>query len=412
MPHRKGGEQSPCSQSAGHASPLRPQAGSEDLPALSAALRDMSSKFLAAEEWLGQVAERVQRLEAVLFRTSVSDFLQIDKVIDEIVQKTHVAVDVKAELSELQVCDESQFGEGASVVKDSADDLFCTARDVGDDLAASGPVAGSPVRPEVCREHQSKLQRICALSTGCISTDVGETSTDISVGNSSNIEQSRHSDGALRRVPSTRGAKTDHQHQMADGGECCELEDGAGGDVRADIFQEIDQWSAPSSMLDPTWTEPVPRGLEVVDEASAPGHASGSATPTDGCWAFEPECTEFPTADWEPAQPGGHGVCNDRTPSPERQHNSVEESIDDRGRMIAHLIAENARLQALVQSQFAIPSTCSSPVGGAEEDAPERAEACSGAEQVRLKLRKLSKKERARRQRRALAETAPQAEPP
>lgn len=392
----------------------------EDLAGLSAAVCDMSAKFLAAEEWLGEVAERVQRLEAVLFRTPISNFLQIDKVIDEIVQKTHVVAHKEPERPVLQVCVATQFEDHSSVPKDAVDDLFATARDIGEELSAGECLEGDALRPGVHAEGPSKSQHSCALSIGCISTDIGETNTDISVGNSSSIEQLRQADITPRRAHSVKGTKTEQKHRMPEWRDArdrdnCDMEEGARGDVRADIFQEIDEWSTPSSMLDPTWTEPVPRGLEVVEEVSVPGHSSGSATPTNvelagGCWASEVD-DEDQLLDRQPSEVDGPLACNDRTPSPERQHGAVEDSIDDRGRMIAHLIAENARLQALVQNQLSVSSTCSSATGGAVVNTAEQLEAQAIAEHVRSKSRKLSKKERTRRQRRALVGAAPEAEP-
>lgn len=195
----------------------------------------------------------------------------------------------------------------------------------------------------------------------------------------------------------------------------CKLDGSTCGDGRADIFQDIDQWSTLSSMLDPTWTEPVPRGLEVVDEASVPGNSSGSATPTTveltaGCRASEMDQEHLPL-DRRSSEDDEPFPCSDRTPSPERQHDAVEEGIDDRGRMIAHLIAENARLQALVQAQLSASPACSSSTGGAMGNAEEGLEVHATTQSVKLRPRKLSKKERARRQRRDLAGAEPQVEP-
>jgi len=380
---------------------------------LSTAMRDMSTRFIAAEEWLGQVAERVQRLEAVLFRTPISDFLQIDKVIDEIVQRTCVAIHEPEQLA-LQVCVASPSCDDSAAAKDAADDLFSTARDIGDELCASGCLVGNALRADPPAEDRSGSQQSCALSIGCASTDVGETGTDISVGNSSNGEQLRHADSTPRRASLMKGSRVEHRHRTSDwrdvrDRERWKLEGGVHDNVRADIFQEIDDWSALSSMLDPTWTEPVPRGLEVVEEVSIPGHSSsssGSTTPTNvepfcGCLVSELDDREL-LLGGQPSEAGRPWACSDRTPSPERQHDAVEDSIDERGRMIAHLIAENARLQALVQAQLSVSSSCSSVTGGA---------LVSAAEQGRSKPRKLSKKERVRRQRRALVGAAPPAEP-
>lgn len=171
-------------------------------------------------------------------------------------------------------------------------------------------------------------------------------------------------------------------------------------------FPEMLQWSAQPMMADPSWTEPAPRDLDLSLSTKMLLNGSSSAFACDGNPCLLPKVF----------QAEGCMTGADRTPSPERHHDAMESSFDHKGRMLAHLIAENAKLHAELQAQSETSfraSDCCSP-GPCHKLDSSHAAASGGVmadplavlsdapHQAKVKSRKLSKKERERRQKRGV----------
>lgn len=194
----------------------------------------------------------------------------------------------------------------------------------------------------------------------------------------------------VRLEPLEEGMRKDSVPRVDDNMEAWEK--GSCDGTRSSILEEADPWSTPS-MLDPCWTEPAPRGLEIVARCG-PGCALPDSRGTlDGA-----------------------ALRSDRTPSPERLHAAAEGSFDHRDSIIANLISQTADMHAqLLQAQDQVLGV-GARAGGQTSIAPHLSPA-SGEDPVssvtqsrpqlvgeaKRKPRKLSKKERERQQRRALA---------
>jgi len=162
---------------------------------------------------------------------------------------------------------------------------------------------------------------------------------------------------------------------------------GTGSQTR-DIFQDP-QWTEVSLLLDPTWTEPVPRGLNVVPEEDVLSRAaeSGSGCSTgrepspeerlacaEGRWsncgtgrAHSPESQAGSSRDQEEGLGRVEGRCSSCGTGCAHSPESLAGSSHDQEKRMAHLIAENAQLQAQLQALVEQDRDCSSSVRSSKE---------------------------------------------
>merc|ERR1712136_702886 len=161
-----------------------------------------------------------------------------------------------------------------------------------------------------------------------ITTSAGMLTETRSTLVSSDGISSRHRElfEGVRLEPLEEGMRKDSVPRVDDNMEAWEK--GSCDGTRSSILEEADPWSTPS-MLDPCWTEPAPRGLEIVARCG-PGCALPDSRGTlDGA-----------------------ALRSDRTPSPERLHAAAEGSFDHRDSIIANLISQTADMHAqLLQAQ-------------------------------------------------------------
>jgi len=153
-------------------------------------------------------------------------------------------------------------------------------------------------------------------------------------------------------------------------------------------FPGVFPWPARPSTTDPSWTEPVPRDLELSQRLDAAVASFSSVS----CLGALLELSSVV---------GSSNVDNSaRTPSPERDHNDVDSSVDCRGFVFAHLIADNAKLHAELQAQQDVNATvasCVSAHSAGDITKSSHLEIALSPPQAKAKQRKLSKKERERR---------------
>lgn len=244
-------------------------------------------------------------------------------------------------------------------------------------MAASSTVSTLPAG-EVSVDSLPSLTREEQQADHSDIVSIGELSTRMWEDNSVNISGSTGTSAAASALglPSRLSSS-------ADSGEVApRCRNGADRSIRIDelrcagrethdIFQDP-QWTEMSLLLDPTWTEPVPRGLNVVPEEDVLSRAaeSGSGSSTgrepspeedlaraEGRWstcgvghAHSSESLAGSGRDQE----CGLGLAEERCSSCStgRSHSpeSLAGSSHDQEKRIAHLIAENARLQAQLQA--------------------------------------------------------------
>lgn len=325
---------------------------SDDITCLAEEVDELKYKFQQAGDWVDNLSDRLERLEVLLFRTPVADFLHIDQVIDRLAAASREEPSFKA--SKLYPPDDISTTKLSSTVM-SAESL-----------------------PSFTDESSVSLSWIDRSLTLGLTTK-SECTIDASL---------RLTPGIHFPLPAIFLSMEKSRESCQ---QVCEVDTCEHQDCKDHIFPEIFPWSTQPLTLDPSWTEPVPRDLELsqrMDIASASLSYACASCEMDVCTQSTSSIT--------------HGdVVGARTPSPERHYDALDSSIDDKGRMFAHLIAENARLQTELQihldTRTAATKAC--PVGAAHDDAQDRT--ASSLLHEKSKARKLSKKERERRVKRS-----------
>jgi len=278
---------------------------------LFATAQDLAEPVADSDDTTSATAERVQRLETLLFRTPISNFVHIDEVISEIVEDARLRERKESNTSAWSPDLSNKFPASLP-----ADDLFTTAKDVADEADYGDIVSIGELSTRMWEDNSVS-----------ISGSTGTSATASAIGLPSRLCSSTDCAEVAPRCRSgaDRSIRID------------ELP--CAGSETHDIFQDP-QWTEESLLLDPTWTEPVPRGLNVVPEEDVLSRAaesgSGSSTgrepsPEEGLAHAALRCSSCSTG---------------RAPSPESQAGSSH----DQEKRIAHLIAENAKLQAQLQA--------------------------------------------------------------
>lgn len=402
------------------------------LDALHGRVHDLSGKFQQAEDWVEEIANRVRRIELLLFRTPISKFVDIDKVIDGIVENSQCVVETCSDLASSgkhvaadpfcqDVYNLRAFCNSDSLVEPSTDNLFTTARELplpeADAVASGEAQEGEASAAAVDLSTAAPSASLRSLDASAPAPagpsrvarssreDAAGTAKSRQVDASSTISTCASLQSRVESLQTTmlrsercrQGYEDECVHRHSD----------------EDTFPEMFQWSTQPLMADPSWTEPTPRDLDLsLGTSIFPTASSASCV-----WDVEP-CL-FSQTSLAHAGPGGA----DRTPSPERHHDAAETSLDGKGRMFAHLIAENAKLHAELQAQSegSVFTSNRGGLGPCQQPDSTHAVRCPASsalvirpevdvqpvspdalQQPKVKLRKPSKKERERRQKRGV----------
>lgn len=362
---------------------------SQDIPRLSQELEELTVKFEQAEAWMAQVAGRLERIEVLLFRTPVADFLRIDEFINSSANNSGGDTESILKASKLSLTAE------APMLFSQEDSPSLSGMDRSFTLGLS-----SSLSSRTCNAFAKRSADFTSTISTCsslhgssyilaqlesqTSRKMWPTLDDTLARDSSSI----HSEGAtdfLFPAGQCRQSQTPSLAPTVCQEQAHRVEDSSSGeDCEEHSFPNVFPWTARPSTTDPSWTEPVPRDLELSQRLDAAMASSSSVSGLGRSSVID----------------SINMASSARTPSPDRDHTGVDSSIDSRGFVFAHLIADNAKLHAELQAQRDVHATIASCVAARSAGDIAKSgnrEIAPSSPQAKTKQRKLSKKERERR---------------